>query len=156
MSSACRLPARPGMYTSGTSESAVTPTPAADSTVASAAGPHWYRSCGKNGVASSSTRAGPALAVAGASTGPRAAHPAMASAAPMVSAARTGPGAVIPLARRRGLREFLEDVDDADGLEDQQHQEHDADDGEGIGARGHVGHLASQCPQLCIRQRSDA
>jgi hypothetical protein len=55
--SACRLPPRAGTYSSGRSASGVAGTPLAASTVASAAGPHWSVSSGKNGTCSSSAPA---------------------------------------------------------------------------------------------------
>ncbi len=55
--SICRLPVRAGRKTSAPSASAEAGSPAAPSTVASAAGPHWYAVCSKNGVSVSSIAA---------------------------------------------------------------------------------------------------
>src|SRR5690606_29170738 len=53
-----RLPWRCGNQTSSTSAWLSAWTPALPSTVASAAGPHWYFSCGKNGTPSTCRAAG--------------------------------------------------------------------------------------------------
>src|SRR5262245_49708179 len=102
-SSGWRLPFSPSTYTSGTSRSASTSAPACASTVASAAGPHWYSVCAKNGTAVSST----ACVVGGSCGAP--AQPATRSAA-------------------RSALDLVEDINDADELEDQRHDERDADD----------------------------
>jgi hypothetical protein len=53
-----KLPLRSGTYTCDTRSSGFTLTFALASTVASAAGPHWYSVCGKNGTLFSSARGG--------------------------------------------------------------------------------------------------
>ena len=45
----------PATYTASTKLASVTLVPSCASTVASAAGPHWYSVCGKNGTSASST-----------------------------------------------------------------------------------------------------
>src|SRR5512143_1249390 len=131
-SSACRLPRNPATYTSSTRSAGVTCAPVYASTVASAAGPHWYSVCGKNGTSASSAGAGP-----GGSVSPFPAQPPSSSAA-------------------SSRLDLLEDINDADELENQQDDEHDADDAEQIAARRQVLEVVRERLQLLVRHRGDA